>query len=283
MPTLTINYVAYTGIGPHTRQPRAIGQYGGFAPIGNLSGAVGNVSEGSTFQLTPGLMQSPLIAGNLTYSFGFVNISGGTGGGQTSVKHTQPLSVTVGTAPILVMVVYVAQEGSGSGASIDAFDESTGSLVDDTFVTVSPDANGALTTSGNTEGWVVTTNTETIAAHAHITPTNADFDKWVVLESNNLPPAGVNLKVNGGTSVIALAVYKDTPAEPQEEIGCQDMLQSIDASISGPPHGPKLTITQWKAVVKQLGVCRSKGFITLAQYNSAINKIKAAVPAAFAP
>jgi hypothetical protein len=80
-----------------------------------------------------------------------------------------------------------------------------------------------------------------------------------------------------------LAVYKDTPAELQGEVDCQNMLQSIEASIAGPPHGPKLTITQWKAVVKQLGICHSKGFITLAQYNSTINQIKAKFPAAFAP
>ena len=83
-----------------------------------------------------------------------------------------------------MLVVYVpvgSGPGGGSGATIDAFDESTGSLFNDTFVTVAPDLGGTLTASGNVDGYVSTANAETITALSVTSPTGVDFDRWVVL------------------------------------------------------------------------------------------------------
>ena len=175
------------------------------------------MQTGTSFQISAAALPASEVIGDGTYNFSFVNISGLVEGSQTSFDNTvAPPAGTVGTNAITVLVVYLPSGGGGngkySGAVIDAFDETTGSLVDDTFVNVStngaPDAT--QTTSGNVYGYVDTTdNTETITAIAHILPTNANFDKWVNLGSPASLPAGVNLTVDGGTSIYALAFYKN--------------------------------------------------------------------------
>jgi hypothetical protein len=124
--------------------------------------------------------------------------------------------------PIVVLYVYVpggVSNGGDSGAVIDAFDATINSLVDNDFVTVSPDPGGTLTTEANVEGWVDTeASGYTIAAdHPNIgaymaLPTSPRFDQWVDL-TNPMPPSslvnGANLTPGQGVTVYALAFYHD--------------------------------------------------------------------------
>ena len=241
MPTVTYDYV-YFASGPRQRQPRQPGGPGGFALIGSSSG--GDPS-GGTFQA--GLQPPTLVVDGDTYNLAFVNVSGGyssaSGGAPVGVTSTDPAipppPVYVRNQPIVVLVVYLPPGGGvagrgGPGATIDAFDETTGILVDNTFVTVSPD--GSQTNEANQYGWVATTRTETVAALSRITPSstdrntvNADFDKWVNLQdpqsdivtsSDNgemvteVEITGANLTVTQGWSVSALAFYKSPPSPP---------------------------------------------------------------------
>jgi hypothetical protein len=127
-----------------------------------------------------------------------VSLLGGGGGPQTSFTRSDPPSTTVGSDPIVVLCVYYPSGRSGpgngdAGASIDAWDESTGNLLNDFFVKVSPDdpdGAGPLTESGNVHGWVDTTNgPEEITADSPLTPSATTFDRWVDLE-NPQPETG---------------------------------------------------------------------------------------------
>ena len=119
--------------------------YGGFTPIPGLNpGGTATLTPGTPFQ--PGIADPTLTIGSLTLNFAFVNVSGCTEGPLNSVVPATPPPVgTVGTSPITVLYVYLpaGNGGGGSGAIIDAFDESTSSLVDNNFVTVSPDPGGS--------------------------------------------------------------------------------------------------------------------------------------------
>ena len=223
-----------------------------------------------------------------------MNVSGGTPAGQTtpsSVSSFQsnvpPAAVTVGTAPIVVLVVYVQTGGNGnggSGASIDSFDEVTGALFDDTFVTVAPDPGGPpppLTTSGNVDGWVPTANTETITALTPTSPTGVIFDQWMLLYPQptyrleegptglrevTIFPAGINvsganLTVNSDTSVYALAFYKAPPTPPPLTT-CQELLKNWDALE---PKTNKVLLAYYE---EKLSACHGS------QYTAAVNEIK---------
>lgn len=218
MPTLTYEYVYFAAGGSHTRQPRVINSYGGFTPIPSLNSAgSATLQTGTSFQISPAaLPASELIAG-VTYHFSFVNVSGLTQGGLNSFDHNvAPPAGTVGTSPVKVLVVYLPEGGpggnGGSGAVIDAFDETAGSLVNDTFVTVSTNGspNAGQTASGNIDGFVDTTyNAATITALSHIVPTNANFHQWVNLGSPVALPPGHNLVVAEGDTIYALAFYRN--------------------------------------------------------------------------
>jgi hypothetical protein len=222
MPTLTTQYVYFGSSGAHTRQPRAVTSYGGFSPIPTLNpSGTATLTTGSAFQAGP--VEANLSIGGTTYAFGFQSVSGLVEGAQVSYTPSTPPPVgTVGTVPVLVLVVYLPTGVGGpgdSGAVIDAFNETTGSLVDNDFVAVSPDPGGTLTTEANVEGWVDTTASGyTITAdHPNIgaystDPTNAVFDQWVVLTNPNPPGtlvSGANLTPAKGTTVYALAFYKN--------------------------------------------------------------------------
>jgi hypothetical protein len=217
MPTLTYNYVYFAG-GPHLRQPRTPGGPGGFTLIQSIPG---NTLAPNDDFIPPDPPQTK-VKGGQTYNFAFENVSGGDPPqAHTFDPETPPPKVKVLTAPIVVMVVYVRDGGGpglGSGATIDAFDETTNALFDDTFVSVSPDPKpgGPLTTSGNVEGYVDTTNTETISTLSPTSPTGVEFDQWVVLWGK-AAVAGVNLTVDKGASVSALAWYK---APSPTEVTC---------------------------------------------------------------
>jgi hypothetical protein len=229
MPTLTTQYVYFGSDGAHTRQPRATTSYGGFTPIPGLNpSGTATLASGTPFQ--PGPAEPTLIVGTLTLAFAFTNVSGCTEGARTSyVAATQPPVGTVGTNPILVLYVYLPTGGGngGSGAVIDAFDETAGTLVDNDFVSVSPDPGGTLTTEANVDGWVDTSSSGyTITAdHPNIgpylaLPTTAQFVQWVDL-ADPAPPAtlvsGANLTPAKGVTVYALAFYMDPPVKTTKE------------------------------------------------------------------
>jgi hypothetical protein len=224
MPTLTTQYVYFGSSGAHTRQPRATTSYGGFTPIPGLNpSGTATLTSGTAFQAGPA--EATLTVGTLSLVFAFTSVTGCTEGGLLSYAAGTPPSVgTVGTSPILVLYVYLpvgGGPGTTSGAVIDAFNETTGSLVDNDFVSVSPDPGGTLTNEANVDGWVDTTDSGyTITAdHPDIgpylaLPTNATFDQWVDL-SNPTPPtsliSGASLTPAEGVTVYALAFYKNPP------------------------------------------------------------------------
>jgi hypothetical protein len=242
--TVTYTYVMFGsgGAGPHQRQPRTINATGGFTllkpPQTSISGPGGTI-----------VVQSP--TNNPTTSCNpqtcrpaFVTISGGSlanNGLPASVTWTDfsvsAPTVWVEDAPISVLYVYIPI-GSGScrtpcppptdwGATIDSYDETKQSLFDDTFVKVTPDANGSLTTSGNVEGYVDTKNSaETITALSPTTqfdsipPDSGDkFFKWLLLGPTETTASDAPAwTVTKQTSPIALAIY-DSPVSVK--LGCK--------------------------------------------------------------
>lgn len=270
MATLTYQYV-YFASGPHTRQPRTPSGPGGFTLIQSLPG--GTLSSGDTFVASPQPPSQPV--GTNTYPFAFVNVSGGTPAGQTSFKAAVPApSVTVGTQNIVVLVVYApAGGGNGgpdTGATIDSFDMSTGILFDDTFVKVSPDATGALTTSGNLEGYVNTTNSaETITALSPTSPTNVDFVQWLTLpQTVSTSPA---LPVGEHVSLSALAFYQTPPPPPPPPPPnvCQETVNELQQIINDGDR-PLLTVAAFNAIKAQLQKCVDEGQVTQARMNQLI-------------
>jgi hypothetical protein len=270
MPTLTYNYV-YFAYGKHQRQPRAASGPGGFALIQSIAG--GTLASGDTFAV--GVQPATQSVGGATYAFGFVNVSDGTTGGQTSFDSNTPAPlVTVGSAPIVVLVVYIPVGGGGggndSGATIDSFNETVGSLFNDTFVSVAPDQGGALTTSGNVWGYVDTwASAEKITAISPTSPSGAVFDKWAILGSKTGVP-GANLAVAKGVSVSALAFYKNPPAaqpNPAKAL-CAETAASLVAMASQGPNGPMFTVTEWAGVRATLQKCVMQGFLTQAYVNT---------------
>src|SRR5580704_4814619 len=129
---LTYSYVYFGASGPHERRPvRAPGGPGGFALISQKSG--GTLQTGDQFQIAVPLPTTQVVNG-VAYNFAFVNVSGGTpSGAQVSFDNANPPPfVTVESSPINVLVLYVPPPGGGvgpgdSGATIDSFDETTGS------------------------------------------------------------------------------------------------------------------------------------------------------------
>ncbi|WP_263378560.1 hypothetical protein [Granulicella paludicola] len=273
MPKLTYDYVFFAS-GPHTRQPRS--SSGGFESLQTLSG--GTLSAGDTFQA--GVQPATFTAGTSQYDFSFVNVSGGTQGGESSTKNTiPPPSVTVGTADISVLVVYVPVGGGGleggSGATIDQFNETTGALINDTFVKVAPDnPAGSATTEANVDGYVNTTSTaETITA---ITPTSsgAIFDKWVTL----LPAASstsANLAVGKGVSMSALAFYKSPPAPSAAQASCNQTVAGLRSLIQIGIPGPLFTVEEWTNEQAALKKCVQEGFLSQVEMNDLITAYEA--------
>ena len=222
MPLCTIDYVSFAGGPGRTRRPRSAGS-SGLVPIDSLSGSL---TLGTTpFPLPAGWFASPLIVPAVgitpaqTFTLSFINIAGASVEGQTWFPGEGPLpTITPGTATVAITAVYLPEGGGvgggDSGASIDAFDETTGTLVSDLFVTVAPD--GGAQTSGNIDGWVDTkAQTETITALGFITDSQADFDRWLNLADPSAPLAnGASFTAAKGESYYAFALYKAPPAPP---------------------------------------------------------------------
>jgi hypothetical protein len=257
MPTLTIQYVYFGASGGHTRQPRSTTSYGGFTPIPGLnSGGGATLMPGTWYQ--PGSADPHLDIDSLSLQFAFTNVSGCVEGPRTSfVAGTPPPGGTVGSNPITVLYVYVPTGGNGvpgdSGAVIDAFDATVNSLVNNDFVSVSPDPGGTLTTEANVEGWVDTQNSGyTIAAdHPNIgpylaLPTIALFDQWVDL-TDPMPPSslisGANLTPAQGGTVYALAFYHDpVPKSTKELVFDKNPSEFVLKALAEIFKGPKESV-----------------------------------------
>src|SRR5208283_1489090 len=269
---LTYSYVYLGGGGPHERRPvRTPGGPGGFELISQKSG--GTLQTGDQFQIGVPLPPTQLVNG-VTYNFAFVNVSGGTpSGAQVSFDSANPPPyVTVASSPINVLVLYVppSRGGSGrgvgaSGATIDSFDETTGSLFNDIFVSVAPDPRGVLTASGNDMGFVNTTNSQEAITAISPTSSGVIFDQWRIL----LPPGPVEgrvLTVGKGVSVIALAFYKAPPPPPSPPPGQQTCTAAAESlqQIINDPTAPLLPPAQFNQVKALLEQCVREGFLTQA-------------------
>jgi hypothetical protein len=271
---LTYSYVYFGAGGPHERRPvRTPGGPGGFELISQKSG--GTLQTGDQFQIGVPLPPTQLVNG-VTYNFAFVNVSGGTpSGAQVSFDSANPPPfVTVASSPINVLVLYVPPPGvsgsgvvDGSGATIDSFDETTGSLFNDIFVSVAPDPGGVLTTSGNNLGYVDTTNSQEAITAISPTSSGVIFDQWRIL----LPPGpdrGQVLKVGKGVSVIALAFYKapQSPSPSPEQQACSNAVEFLQQIIKD--GGPPLLPPQLKEVKDTLERCVREHYLTQAFVNS---------------
>jgi hypothetical protein len=271
MANLTYNYV-YFASGPHTRQPRSSSGPGGFTLIQTFAG--GTLAAGDTFVASPQPATMPV--GSETYDFAFISVSGGTGGGVTSNSSTTPApAVTVGSANISVLVVYALTgggPGGTAGATIDSFDISSGTLFSDTFVKVTPDPSGSLTTSGNVEGWVPSaTGPLTIEALSPTSPTGVDFQYWLTLlpDASSTSP---NLAVGQNKSLSALAFYKTPPVvTPPPLTPCQQAVEFLVQIIEDGDR-PLLTVAQFAAVKAQLETCVAEGKLTQTEVNNLLNE-----------
>ncbi|MCO5945267.1 hypothetical protein [Mucilaginibacter flavidus] len=234
MPSAIYQYVYYEPLnvgGPETRQNRNPATSSKYLPVpGILVPSTNVLATGSTF--TPDVPPASHSFAGHTYNFGFMNVSGCVGAGETStdIAHlpgSAPLApLVVGNAVINILVVYIVHGGGGPGGGgpgiyLDAFNETTGAFLDNFFITsIAPD--NSLTSNVNVYGSLpVEPHAETLVAAAHPinTPTvvnsTAVFDKWVKLEG----PAGnpvisgssLNLGVNASTpsDIAAFAFYKD--------------------------------------------------------------------------
>jgi hypothetical protein len=268
---LTYSYVYFGAGGPHERRPvRTPGGPGGFELISQKSG--GTLQTGDQFQIGVPLPPTQLVNG-VTYNFAFVNVSGGTpSGAQVSFDSANPPPyVTVASSPINVLVLYVppldggGDGDGGSGATIDSFDETTGSLFNDIFVSVAPDAGDVLTTSGNNLGYVDTTNSQEAITAISPTSSGVIFDQWRIL----LPPGpdvGRVLTVGKGVSVIALAFYKAPPPPSPEQQACKQAVEFLQQIIKD--RGPLLLPAQLNQVKATLERCVREHYLTQAFVNS---------------
>jgi hypothetical protein len=278
---LTYSYVYFGAGGPHERRPvRTPGGPGGFELISQKSG--GTLQTGDQFQIGVPLPPTQLVNG-VTYNFAFVNVSGGTpSGAQVSFDSANPPPyVTVASSPINVLVLYVPPLGvggdgnGGSGATIDSFDETTGSLFNDIFVSVAPDAGGVLTDSGNNLGFVDTTNSQEAITAISPTSSGVIFDQWRIL----LPPGpdvGRVLTVGKGVSVIALAFYKAPPPPSPEQQACSKAVESLRQIINDRALPPLLPVelAQEKATLER---CVREHYLTQAFVNSLLAEYEATI------
>ena len=270
MANLTYNYV-YFASGPHSRQPRSSSGPGGFTLLQSFPG--GSLAAGDTFVASP--QPATMQVGAATYDFAFVSVSGGTGGGVASTSSNVPApAVTVGSANLVVLVVYAPTGGGGGtpGATIDSFDLTTGSLFSDTFVKVTPDPTGSLTSSGNVEGWVPSaTGPLTLEALSPTSPAGVDFQYWLRLLPDS-STSSANLPIAHNESLSALAFYKLPPAgstPPPDP--CQQAVKFLQQIILDGDK-PRLTVAQFAAVKAQLETCVHEGKLTQNEVNNLISE-----------
>lgn len=234
MPSAIYQYVYYEPLnvgGPQTRQNRNPATSSKYLPVpGILVPSTNVLATGSTF--TPDVPPASYSHAGLTYNFGFMNVSGCVGAGETStdIAHlpgTAPLApLVVGDEVINILVVYIVHGGGGGGGGgagiyLDAFNETTGAFLDNFFVSsIAPD--NSLTSNVNVYGSLaVEPHAETLVAAGHpintpgVVNSTAVFDKWVKLEgpAGNPVISGSSLNLGVGAStpsdIAAFAFYKD--------------------------------------------------------------------------
>jgi hypothetical protein len=268
---LTYSYVSFGPSGPHERRPvRTPSGPGGFSLIQQKSG--GTLQTGDQFLIGVPLPATEIVDG-VTLNFAFVNVSGGTPSGSlVSFDNLNPPPyVTVESAPINVLVLYVRTgggSGGGSGATIDSFDETTGGLFNDIFVSVAPDPSGTLTASGNNMGFVDTSNSQEAITAISPTSSGVVFDQWRIL-APPAPDAGDVLTVGKGMSVLALAFYKAPPPPSAQQQLCSQAVQFLQQIIRD--RGPLLTTTQLNEVRATLERCVTEHFLTQDFVNNLLN------------
>ena len=194
--------------------------------------------------------------------------AGGPPVGLTSFDSSNPPPpVFIGSAPINVAVVYVQTggggPGDGTGATIDEFDQTTGQLINDTFVTVAPDPDGTSTISGNVEGFVATVNAEDIVALPTTSPTGVNFVEWVNLGPPAVISASPTLAVGSKESPLALAFYQAPPGgtitgSVSEEVGRRLQLSKV-FNVFASSGTPTIPHTLGNYVVKNV----SPGAVTI--------------------
>jgi len=212
-----------------TRQPRT----GSAAQLVTVSGSQFTLNPNIT-ETTVSVPTNPnpnISIGSATYALAFVNVSGGAGGGVTVFPGANTDFVTVPVQSpaqnIVVENVYFPGGGGGcppntvcsTGADIDEFSETSGTLIDDTFVNVftpptSVTANASLTTTANVSGTVATTdasvriNALSPPVAYQNNPTGGTFDKWATSPGGTIGPTQQDLVVNKETDDYALALYR---------------------------------------------------------------------------
>jgi hypothetical protein len=283
MPNVTTNYVFFSSSKAETRAQRHAESNGGFQPAGPAQYTVGLTPQPYPWPQAPfGIPPSlPVGAPSPTYKFAFVNVSGGEPGGLTGFDPGNPPLFTVGSNPVNILVVYVPVGGVGgqgdSGASIDAFDETTGELVNDSFVTVSPDSvpqlpGDSLTSDGNIYGWVDTQNSaETITANpSTIEPTNAGFDRWMDLLNGPLTQGDLVFPALQGKNSYALAFYVQLAATPPPPPNaCQEFLTSLNFLI----REKRVPVTEVQGDKEHLLACLKARQITEAEYTATLTAL----------
>ncbi|HET7833372.1 MAG TPA: hypothetical protein VFK88_10460 [Gallionella sp.] len=188
----------------------------GLAPINGAQVLAQNAGAGTVFYSdTPDPTQ---IVGGVTLYYAFTSLSGGIEGGMVTNDISAHLTETVGPsgADIIQLNVYLPHggygPGGGPGAIIDAFDEATGMFVNDMFVDVAPDASGTITHDANYLGAFSSAGaTEVVTAYQFITPSHANFDKWLIMPGtgDNSDSVSANrLTVGKNSNVVAFAYYR---------------------------------------------------------------------------
>jgi hypothetical protein len=213
------------------RQPRT-GSGGQLVTVPNSSFPLGGPLSGPSTS-APTNAEPTISVGTTTYNLAFISISGGAAGGITVFPGANIFSVAVPLQDppqnILVENVYFPtgvgppcppNTVCGSGASIDEFSETLGTLVDDTFVNVfappaSPNPNVMVTKTANASGSVNTTNQSvrisaiSPAKQFENTPTGGNFDRWTTGHGGAIGGSGNrDLTVNQDTDDDALALYR---------------------------------------------------------------------------
>jgi hypothetical protein len=236
MPNAIYNYVYYEPLqvgGPVTRQNRNPATSSKYLPVPGITvPSTNDLATGSMFNPdTP--PKSFIDSNNNEYTFGFMTVSGCVGAGETSSEYGQwPGSgsfppLIVGTQVINILVMYINNGAPGIGGNggpgiyLDAFDETTGTFLDNFFVTsINPD--NSLTSNVNVYGSLaVEPRAETVLASSPpintpaVANSLANFDKWVALEgptgnpviTGNSPSMVVGASTPG--NITAFAFYKD--------------------------------------------------------------------------
>lgn len=196
MALLTVNYCAYSRRG---RRRSGTGAVQNIAPSLMVTAVTSTAASVSAFNIS----NYP--------AFAFWSITGEAAGARISTQRFE--TVAVGNDPLIATAWYLPSGSGGTGGpgiGIDAFDISRGAFFDDDFVTITSDA--ALTAGANSDGFVPTTNAETINAsnpcYEFVAASNLNFDSWVIDDPNSVTHSGNLIWAAAGSNATAFAMYR---------------------------------------------------------------------------